>query len=111
LKRGFLYFAWVIPGILVVALLSIAYLRFLGHLPLLTRLRLILSGSIYVAGALGMELVGGYVADYHPNQSVMRGALSTIEEFLEMSGIVLLIYTLLIYRIAGMDRQFAERGA
>lgn len=105
---GILLFAWVIPYALLTLLVAVVYLPFTLALPAATRTFVILAGVIYVAGALGMELVGGAVVSAHGG--VAGGGLEywehavayTIEEALEMSGVVLLIYALLRY--------IAERG-
>ena len=96
--RGLLYEAWIVPATVVVVLLLVIYRRFLAHLPAATRLLFIVSGAVYVTGALGIESVSGYVADYHPDSIVVRGGLATLEDFLEMCGIVLFLYALLMYR-------------
>jgi hypothetical protein len=108
--RGFLYEAWVVPASVLVVLVLVGYLRFLARLPPETRLGFVLSGGVYVVGALGMELVSGYLADYHPDQTVLRGALATLEDFLEMFGIVLFIYTLLTYRAGRAERNPPAAG-
>jgi hypothetical protein len=108
--RGLLYDAWVIPASVLVVLVLVTYRRFLARLPPRTRLGLIWSGAIYVSGALGVEVVSAYVADYHPDETVLRGALATLEDFLEMCGIVLLIYTLMTYRAPGAEGKLPAAG-
>ncbi len=95
---GVLYFAWVIPAGVILGLLAVAYLRFLSRLPRQTRVGLVVSAVVYVTGAFGMELVTGYLAYHHPDQILLQGGFSTLEDLLEMSGLVLCIYTLLDYR-------------
>ena len=57
----------------------------------------VVSGLIYVAGAIGFELLGAWEADFHGTDTIRYCILFTCEEFLEMIGIVLLIYSLLSY--------------
>jgi hypothetical protein len=97
--RGVLYHAWVIPATGIVVLLLLGYVRFLAHLPPAIRQLFIASGAVYVGGALGLEFVSGYVDDFHPGKTLTRGALATLEDFLEMSGVVLFIYSLMMYRL------------
>ncbi|MCI5151354.1 MAG: peptidase M48 Ste24p, partial [Candidatus Electrothrix sp. MAN1_4] len=66
-------------------------------LPRKTALLLILSAIIFLTGSVGFDMLGGKEAELHGYYSNTYMVLSTIEEFLEMSGIVLLIYTLLDY--------------
>ena len=57
---GVLYFSWVIPAAVLVALLGLAYLPFLAHMQPQVRKRFLLAATVYVGGALGMELPLGY---------------------------------------------------
>ncbi|BAX55144.1 hypothetical protein PDPUS_2_00558 [Photobacterium damselae subsp. piscicida] len=57
----------------------------------------IISGFIYVAGALVFELIGGEIASIYGVDALIYAASYTIEEFLETIGVILLIYTVLSY--------------
>jgi hypothetical protein len=94
---GFFYFIWVIPGTIFVLLTAIAYLKFLLHLPPKTRELFLLAGSIYVGGALGMEMVSGYYADAVGQRNLIYGLIVSVEEILEMVGVIVFIYALLSY--------------
>ncbi|HYN87563.1 MAG TPA: hypothetical protein VER55_03485 [Ardenticatenaceae bacterium] len=94
---GVFYFAWVIPGIVLVALFALSYWKFLLHLPRVTRLLVALAGVLYVAGALGMELIGGYYQDRVGEMTFAYKMLVTVEEGLELAGLVTLAYALLDY--------------
>lgn len=93
---GLLYSAWVLPAIGFVLILSVTYSRFLFYLEARFRTQFIIAGGVYLLGVLGMEMVGGaYVSakGYDMSYSI----LATVEEVLEMSGIVLFIAALLDY--------------
>lgn len=94
---GFFYFIWVIPGAIFVLLTALAYLKFLLHLPRKTRELFLLAGSIYVGGALGMEMVCGYYADAVGQRNLIYGLMVSVEEILEMIGVIVFIYALLSY--------------
>jgi hypothetical protein len=94
---GFFHYAWVIVAIPLVLLFVIAYLRFLRDLPQPTRLLFIVSGAIYVGGALGMDMLGGYFMSHPLGSFDMLPIMMTIEEFLENMGIVLFVFALLSY--------------
>jgi alkylhydroperoxidase/carboxymuconolactone decarboxylase family protein YurZ len=94
---GFLYHAWVVPGAVLLLIFVLAFLKFLFHLPAKTRHWFIVSGAIYVSGALGVELFGGNYADLHGQENMMYAVLVTIEEFMEMLGIIVFIHTLMSY--------------
>ncbi|PZF77768.1 hypothetical protein DK847_04880 [Aestuariivirga litoralis] len=89
-------FAWVIPGAVIVLVVGLVYLRWVWRLPARTRWLIIAAGVLYVGGALVMELLGGMIADdtyMKPGYLVV----STLEESLEMTGVVVMIYALLDY--------------
>ncbi len=92
---GLLYFAWVIPGAVAVALFGLSYLRFLFHLPRRTAKLLIAAGATFVGGALGLELFGGALAEAEGLMSFRYTLMMTAEEMLEMGGVVVLVYALL----------------
>ncbi|MCG8431571.1 MAG: hypothetical protein MJA29_10415 [Candidatus Omnitrophica bacterium] len=93
---GFLYFAWVIPYAILVALIGILYLRFLLRLPGRTRTLFIVAGAIYVTGALFFELLDGYFVS-NEIKNIGFAIVNTVEEYLEMFGIIVFIYALQDY--------------
>jgi hypothetical protein len=95
--HGILYFTWVIPGAIAVSLVAAAYLPFLIHLDGRTRRLFVLAGMTYVGGALGMELPGGALAEGYGLDCSAYLAVMTVEEVLEMTGVVIFIYALLDY--------------
>jgi hypothetical protein len=97
IEGGPLWFAWVVPGALAVALFGIAFVRFLGHLPSATRHRLTAAGILFVGGAIGVELVGGSYVAVHGKLDFTYVLIATVEESLEMLGSAVLIYALLAY--------------
>lgn len=107
---GVLYFAWVIPyGIFAIVLLLI-YLRFLFSLNPRIRYLIIFSGIIYVTGALGGELVGGYWLGLHGQENMTYEVITTFEESLEMIGILVFIYTLMSYITSDLSDLFFHIG-
>ncbi|CAK8725741.1 Multidrug transporter [Candidatus Electrothrix aarhusensis] len=94
---GLLYFPWIIPYGILTTLLGVLYFRFILCLPRKTTVLLTLSAIIFITGAGIFDMLGGREAELHGYYSVTYTVLYTIEEFLEMSGIVLLMYTLLDY--------------
>jgi hypothetical protein len=94
---GIFYFAWVVPALLLVPVLGLIFLRFLLRLPPRTRRFMALAGSIFVGGALGIELIGGLYAETHGMKNLGYKLLTTVEESLEMAGVIVFIWTLLDY--------------
>jgi hypothetical protein len=93
---GIFYFAWVIPAIGLLIVFAVVYFRFWLQLPKKPRFYIGLAGTLYVLGALGVELIGGYLADAGDENSFSYSLVTTIEEGLEMTGVVLFIYGLLL---------------
>lgn len=93
---GFFHFAWVIPYGLLLLGLGLFYMRFFLRLPSGTRLRFVFAAVLYVGGALGMEMVGG---DYYERiggvPDLPYTVMVTVEELLEMSGVIVFIHALL----------------
>jgi len=94
---GIFYFAWVIPGIAVVLVLTLFLLRFLLRLPAKTRFTFIVAGTLFIGGALGLELVGGRYAELHGQENMTYSMIVTVEESLEMAGVIVFIYALVKY--------------
>ena len=94
---GVFYFAWVVPGILLVFGLGFFFLRFWWNLPSKTRTCFFIAATLYLGGAIGMELLDGSFAELHGKRNLTYMLLSTLEESLEMAGIIVFIYGLLGY--------------
>jgi hypothetical protein len=101
---GVLYFAWVVPGfILVMALVAVFY-RFVMHLERRVRRMVIASAGVFLSGALGVEMLGAWWASTHQeSMSLPYSMIATVEEGLEMAGVILFIGALLTY--LGQRRQ------
>jgi hypothetical protein len=103
---GYFYYAWVVPGMALVLVLGLFFLRFLFRLPVATRQLFILAAIIYLSGCIGFELIGGrydelygfgrYDALYG-YESLTYNMISTVEESLEMAGLIFFIYALLVH--------------
>ncbi len=94
---AFRAFSWVVPGAVLVALLFAFFRPWLRTLPERTRNGLLLAGTVYVAGAVGFEALGGIAAMTVGMDSWTYVATDTLEETLEMTGTLLLIVTMLEY--------------
>ncbi len=95
---GLLHYIWVIPYSIAACLLGILYIPFLRQLPGKTRYLFIAAGTIFVGGAVGMETLTAWVEGaYNGMDNYPYIILFSIEEFMEMSGIVIFIYALLDY--------------
>jgi hypothetical protein len=95
---GFLYYTWVVPLGFLVVIFLLSYTPFLFHLPVATRKLFVLASVLYIGGALGMELIGGYQAErWGTSNNLPYLITATVEESLEMLGIVIFIHALMSY--------------
>ncbi len=101
---GALHYAWVIPGAAFVVLVGLVYLRFMFNLPSRTRNLLIFSAVVFVSGAIGVEMLSGIQADQFGEENLDYALIVTIEEMLEMLGVVILVRALLDY----IEREFGD---
>lgn len=92
---GFLYFAWVIPGVLFALAVALASARFLFRLDSRTRALFLLAGTIFVGGAIGMELIAARIAETRGVESVAHMIEQAVEESMEMGGAIVFLYALL----------------
>ena len=90
---GALHFAWIIPYGVLTAIIAVLYIRFLLRLPKKIMILFIMSGAIFVSGAIGFEMLEGIVHE----DKLLYSVFYTVEEFLEMFGVALFIYALLSY--------------
>jgi hypothetical protein len=95
---GVFYFAWIIPGAIFFLIFALSCFKFVKTLPPKTRTLLILSGGIFVTGAIGIEMIGGWYTELYGNQADFTYSLiTTAEEILEMLSVLMLLYALLTY--------------
>jgi hypothetical protein len=102
---GYLLFSWVIPYFFFAVGAGIYFFRFMLQLPARTRNLVILSGVLYVGGALGFEMLESAIVAQTNAAGIINEdvrplsfyVLETFEEILEMGAIVLFLYTLLDY--------------
>lgn len=94
---GFLYYAWVIPGAIFAIAVFLGFLKFINALPPKTKRLFLTGGAIFIGGAIGMELLAGAHDELYTYNTFGTSVLTSIEELMEMMGIVIFIYALLSY--------------
>lgn len=92
---GILFYAWVVPALICIGGLGLVLLPLLKRLPPRLFWRFALCGGLFIGGAVGMEMVGGWL-DYEGYRATAFYALSTsMEEGLELLGMSLFLAALL----------------
>jgi hypothetical protein len=94
---GIFYFAWVIPYGFAVLIGLLLVHKILKELPKRTLSLFLWSLTLYLLGAIGIEMIGGLVAESRGMSNSMFYILYTIEESFEMIGIIIFIYGLLSF--------------
>ncbi|NJM47712.1 MAG: hypothetical protein HC860_17385 [Alkalinema sp. RU_4_3] len=99
--RGAFFYAWVIPAALIMVALCCIFYRFLISLNPKVRNRIVLSGAIFLTGAIGFEMLGSGIDERLGEPAIFTNlsyqVYMTLEEGLEMLGIVTFIHSLLSY--------------
>lgn len=101
-NEGIFTFAWVAFAIACLMLFSLFYLKFLLSLPSTHQMLFLIAFFLFVGGAVGMEMIAGTLIGDISNfdeasDSLLYIAVSSIEELLEMLGIVTFIHALMSY--------------
>lgn len=99
----FLAISWVVPGLAGVAVVLGILLRFLLRLPRPLALRLVGAGAVFIGGCIGMEMVGAAYIHHARHITLTYDLIATIEESMEMSGVILLIRALLAELSGGAE--------
>lgn len=94
---GIFTFGWWVVAVPLVAVFAIAYLRFLRALPAKVGGLMVLAGGLYVGGAIGMEIVASWLADAQGTLSPAYSLVTTVEELLEMVGVVVFLHAVNTY--------------
>ena len=105
---GFLHFAWIVPYAIIFGFLALFIIKFLFQLPPATRNLFITAGIVFVAGAVGMEMIGGRYVFYNGKEELAYALMVTLEEFLEMIGIVIFIYALGSYLVNNVTHKSVQ---
>ena len=110
---GFLLFAWVIPGMILLVLFGCAYWTFWTALSLKVKRLFLLAFVLYVSGGLVMEMIGGQyievfavtvpISNYSGWAGMGMALILACEELLEMAGVAVFIYALLVYLSRGTN--------
>jgi hypothetical protein len=88
---------WAIPGAILALAIGLVFVPFLLHLPRRTALLFGLAGGAYLAGAVGIEIIGNAMVGQRLKDTLQYNLTTLAEEGLEMLGLVLFIHTLLRY--------------
>jgi hypothetical protein len=99
ISSSWLFFPWVIAGIILVLVLGIFFLRFYLRLPLRYKFLFGVSAALIIGGAIGLEIIDGhyYNGDVTSKGGLIYFLLTTVEESMEMMGEIIFIKALIDY--------------
>lgn len=97
---GYLYFSWVLVGLPLALIVALLFLPFVRRMPAHTRRSLLAAGLVYLSGAVLVDAIGANLWAANDGVSLLYWAVGTLEEFLEMQGVIIAIYGLLRYLAA-----------
>lgn len=110
LNGGLLGSGWVLPALVIISVLIVAYLRFFLHLPTRFKVMLVLSLGFLVSGSIGGEIGAGLWSEAHlentgkpVDPSFFNYFSIPAEEGFEMLGSALFIMTFTEY-LRGMPQ-------
>ena len=92
---GYLHYPWVISYSILVVVLGLLYLRFFLKMERKLFWSFMKAATIFLSGAIGFELLGANEASLHNSDTMLYCYYYTIEESLEMFGVIFLINILL----------------
>lgn len=103
--------AWVIPAAALLFVFALSYLRFFFNLPAKQRLLFLISAVFYLGGAIGLEVLHGFLTSSSGGrQSLTELLLPVGEESLEMLGLTVFVYALLSYLGSFQETTFRVEG-
>ncbi len=76
---SFWHSVWVIPGTVLVVIFIWKYWKFILYLPKQLRQHFLIAITLYLGGALGMEMIGSYYDGIDGQQNLTYATLATIE--------------------------------
>ncbi|PHS33676.1 MAG: hypothetical protein COA92_03995 [Sulfurovum sp.] len=92
---GYLHYPWVISYSILVLILGALYIKFFWKMERKIFLSFMLSAFMFLSGAIGFELLGAKESSLNGTESLLYSVFYTIEESLEMFGVIYLLWILL----------------
>jgi hypothetical protein len=90
---------WVVVGIPFATIVGLSFLKLLLRLPRRTAIGMVLSGAVFVSGALGMEMISGQyrAIDLNWGMDMKYALMVLVEETFEFAGAAMFLCVLLAY--------------
>ena len=92
---GYLHYPWVISYSILIVILGLFYMRFFWKMESKVFWSFMGAAVMFLSGAIGFELLGANESSIHSTDTILYSVYYTIEETLEMFGVIYLIWILL----------------
>lgn len=92
--HGLFYFGWVMLALPLCLAGAVVSLRALRALEPATRRTLLLAATVFVTGAVGVEMLGGAVAEAYGEAHLTYHLMANLEEGLEVLGLLIFLFGL-----------------
>ncbi len=89
--------SWAVPGLVVALIIGGMYLKFLSALPSATAVRFMMSGAIFVGGAVGVELATEPYLYNDALNTMAYNLWTPVEEGMEIGGVILFLASIFAY--------------
>ncbi len=93
--EGIFHYVWYIPVAPAALAVLLAYVPFLRRLERQLRWRLVMAASVYLGGAIGLEMVESYLTWSDRPRAI--GFSQLVEEGCEIAGVTILVHALLAH--------------
>jgi hypothetical protein len=93
--HGYFFYSWVIVAIPLIIALALFFVKFWWNLPKRSKFTFLAAAIVYLGGCVGFEMLGGNHAEKHGIFNSTYCFFETMEEGLEMFGIIIFIWGLL----------------
>ncbi len=104
--------SWAVPGLVVALIIGGMYLKFLSSLPSATAVRFMMSGAIFVGGAVGVELATEPYLYNDALDTMAYNLWTPVEEGMEIGGVILFLASIFDYMKTRFGTQivFMDKG-
>jgi len=93
-------FSWAVLGLAVAFAALFAYVKFLASLPAITAVKFIAAGTIFVGGAVGVELATEPYLYNDELDTLAYNLWTAVEEAMEMGGVIFFLAALNEYSLS-----------
>jgi hypothetical protein len=93
--EGYFLLAWTVPGMALAAIVGLALIGMVMALPPYARILAFASATIFLSGAVGLEMIGGKILDTYGADALPYAIETSLEEGLEALGVLIFLWALI----------------